>query len=373
MKIKRRLNSDFFSKIIESLGFSLNTQITYNTNIEIDVYLERAKHEECEESMNWLIFQFMPLIISISSKDTYNKKNGFTGKNKLYVYEYVREEDVEDLTLELVLEFKRLVEIFNWETAFNAWAKSQLEWFAINWHNTNNRYNQREITSLNSTCAELNGNGYEDEEEEFVNRTENDRGLWHKDINQREYLKDREIYKIILNFVKSNFDKKRQDVFKMHFIDGMSMSEIAIRQGYHYHSTISNLVKEMKQELMEYLSKLDEDFDEIYDKQFVKRFDKEDLESPDCILTGIDKLDDSLEEFDFKFDDFSDFTVEKEVINLNKVEIIIYGKITLSSVKDIAYHQNNYAKVLVELPATDPNYKSEIKENATSKTLSFLE
>lgn len=44
----------------------------------------------------------------------------------------------------------------------------QLEWFAINYHNNNTKSVKREITSLNSTCAELNGSGCEDRREQRI-------------------------------------------------------------------------------------------------------------------------------------------------------------------------------------------------------------
>lgn len=127
--IKVKIEYDnILSDLINSLSKSLNCSITYNTNAEIDLHLERAKHDNCSSSMDWLLLQFMPLIASISIRDTFHKKNSFTGKNTVYTFDYIKKEDMQDLIPCLIIEFKKSTKNFNWETPFNSWIKGQLEW-----------------------------------------------------------------------------------------------------------------------------------------------------------------------------------------------------------------------------------------------------
>lgn len=333
MKNKVSFDNDFLAVLIKDLSTSLNTQITYNTNIEIDIHLERAKHDECKNSMNWLLLQFIPLIASIASKDAFHKKNNSSGRVRVYTFDYIREEDVQDLVPEMIIEFNRLIKEFNWETPFNSWIKGQLEWFAINYYNKNAKHAQREITSLNSSYSELTNAG-DEVEDDFIDRTENHRGLWHKQTIQEDNLSDRELLRIVMQFVESKFDARKQRIYKMHFLENITMSEIAIKEGYHYHSTISNLVKEIRMELMEFLSKIDEKYDTLYEPFLTKKFTSEELKDPNCVCRNIESFKTSLNSFDFEFEDFNKFTNNQDQPDLNGHEVVVTHKLLLTPVPD---------------------------------------
>lgn len=253
--------------LIEKIQQVLGIKSTHNTNEDVDVHVFRASQKGDEYSMNWLICQFCTLIVQTATKKIFHKPNAYSGARNSYVFDELLPEDIEDLVMELIIHFKECVEEYNWSTAFNSWIKGRLEWYAINYHMRNNKHHDRERCTLDNfwDCKDHDFTG-----EDSINQLSEEKGMWNVHINARQRAHNNQLEMMVRSYAETHFTGNKLLIYKMFFVEGLNMSDIAIKLRYGYHSTVSNIVKEIRSDLQVFLSKIDEDFDAAFERVLEK-------------------------------------------------------------------------------------------------------
>ena len=256
----------FKNNFINTVQSSLQISNTPNTNKEVDRAIFRAQKGD-EESRNWLLVNFLPLITKISSSKVIHARNPATGKSKSFVFRDTDpEETSDDLLCHLIVRFTELISEYNWHSVFNYWVDLNLKWNAVNYRMKKYRIESREM-SLDSNGS--TGSSSEDDREESLplgERLPNTSIMWSNKHTCMDDIQDKEFLQIIDTYAKDNFDESEYEVFRMFFLEEMSIIEIAALNRHTYHSAVSCMVKEIRGKLRDFLSKLEVEYDEYYER-----------------------------------------------------------------------------------------------------------
>lgn len=264
--------SDTYQDLIKQLESALGFKSTTNLNLDVDIAVKRAKDGD-QVSRNWLILNFLPLIIKITFSPVIKVKNPYSGSIEPFSFGSRDSElEVKDLLSHLINKFVDFITDYNWESAFNYWIEMRLKWACINYRNHIKKISNRE-SSLDEFLSEARPGTFNDEDDEertVIDIIETRSGMWNTQLTERQQMEDKDFVETIDRFAKQNFTPKEYEIYIMFFIEDMSILDITAHYKQTYHSTISYTVADLKRRLREFLSKIDEYYDELnqkYDKQ----------------------------------------------------------------------------------------------------------
>ncbi len=252
------------SELIKSLEASLGIKSTINTNINIDIAVKRAKEGDTE-ALNWLVLNFLPLVIKITFSPVLRVKNAYTGSIEKFIF-VTRDKELEskDLLSHMVEKFADFIQEYSWDSAFNYWIEMRLKWACINFRNNIRKIQSREF-SLDEKLNDISPNVHE-EELTIGDIKETTEGLWNSKRTEREDIEDKNFEQVVDDFAKRTFVGKDYEIYRMFFIEEMSILDIAAHLKQTYHSTISYTIADMKRKLREFLSTIDERYRELNKK-----------------------------------------------------------------------------------------------------------
>jgi len=283
-----------FINVVQS---SLQIMSTPNTNMEVDRAVYKAQQKN-EKARNWLLVNFLPLMTKISISRTLFVKNPITGKNRSFVFkDSDPEETSDDLLCHLIVRFTELILQYNWQSVFNYWIELNLKWNAVNYRMKKHKIESREM-SLDNGLSESDNEEDGEEGLSLRERLPDTSVMWSNKLTCLDSIQDQEFIQIIEKFAKENFNESEYKVFKMFFLEQMSIIEIAALIRQTYHSAVSCMVKDIRSRLRDFLSKLDVEYDEYYER-YLERESKaavvvEELEIQDLscsdLMPDVDKM-----------------------------------------------------------------------------------
>jgi hypothetical protein len=257
-----------FRGIISKLEQELKDKIKINTDFKIDTELYRAQHGNIQ-SRDWLLLNFLPLIIKTVFTNSFHLRNAYTGQFHTYAFvDRDFELEVEDLFFHLIVKFQESIEKYEWNSVFNSWIQLKLKWSCVNYRLKIQKRKEREI-SIDDIMQDDN-----DDEEVSIDRVSKlteEHLLWSNKLTFIQLIEDSNLIKQIDEFIEKKFESKYVIVYNLYFKEGLNILDIAQRFKLKYHSKITHMIKILKENILLHLTQLDPEYCSLYDKYMMQQ------------------------------------------------------------------------------------------------------
>lgn len=255
---------DSFRQIVSKLEIELQSKIKVNTDFSIDKALYKAQQGDID-SRDWLVLNFLPLIIKTIFTNSFHLRNAYTAKSHTYTFhDRDNELEVEDLFFHLIVKFKESIEQYTWDTVFNSWIQHKLKWACVNYRLKIQKNREREL-SLDDIMHDRNNDNEDDESIDRMSSLSEDNQIWSSKTNFVDVLLDSDLMQLVDEYVEEEFEDEYKRVYVLYFKEDLNILDIAQRFRLKYHSKITHMVKILKESILSYLSQLDPAYKPMYD------------------------------------------------------------------------------------------------------------